>query len=207
MALTSSELRRVKAELGFNLLAIGAEPYISITAVFEQVIQPNLTAGAITTSSTAVVAQSAPTAATLTLTSATGFSQFDRVIVDIDDAQEAASVRAVSSNTITLLLSGAHSGTYPVTVEAGEAIVRENLRRIQDVKAQMAVTFGEGQLKKVDEVEFYQSPMAVMAGLGGGLFAQLAAQLSFWRDELAACLGIQSMWRMRGAAAQRMAVY
>lgn len=207
MALLSSEVWRVKAELGYNLLNIGAEPYIGVTSLFEQVIKPYLSSGAITTSSTVVTAQDGPTAVTLTLASAIGFSQFDRVIVDVDANQEAASVRAISGNNITVLLSGAHSGTYPVTVEGGEGIVRETLSRIQSVKTQMAATLGEGQLKKVDEVEFYQSPMAVSASLGGGIFGMLAAQLAFWRDELASILGIQSMWKLRASAGARLSVY
>jgi|SRR4051812_26639129 hypothetical protein len=207
MALLDSEIARLKAELGYNLLNVGAEPYIGITSLFSQIIKPYLSSGAITTSSTAVTQQSAPTAIALTLASATGFSQFDRVVVDVDGAQETASVRAISGSAITVLLSGAHSGTYPVTVEGGEAIVRENLGRILGVKTQMATVLGEGQLKKVDEVEFYQSPLAASSSLGGGLFATLAAQLTFWRDELASCLGIQSMWKSRQSAGSRMSVY
>jgi len=207
MALLNSELARIKAELGFNLLNVGAIPYISITSLFEQVIQPYLSAGAITTSSTVVSAQTSPTAVTLTLASTTGFSQFDRVIVDVDDQQEAASIRAISGASITLLLSGAHSGTYPVTVEGGEAIVRENLRRIMAVKTAMADVLGEGELKKVDEVEFYQSANAKAASVGGGLFANLSAQLTYWRNELASCLGIASMWSQRASGGQRLSVY
>ena len=58
MALTSAEVRRIRYELGYNVLAVGAEPYVGVTQLFEQVIQPYLTAGASTTSSTAVVASS-----------------------------------------------------------------------------------------------------------------------------------------------------
>jgi hypothetical protein len=108
-------------------------------------------------------------------------------------------VRAISGANVTLLLSGEHSGTYPVTVEAGEAIVREMLRRIQDVKAQMAQTFGEGTLRKVDEIEWYQSP--------GTLFGNLGNQLAFWRDELASSLGVASLWRQRTSGSQRLSVY
>ena len=199
MALLTSELTRTKAELGFNLLNIGAIPYIGITALFEQVIQPYLSAGALTTSATTVAAASPAAVVTLTLADATGFSLFDRVALDVDGQQEIATVRRVNGSAIDLLLTGAHSGTYPVTVEGGESIVRENLRHIFDVKNAMAGVFGQGALKKVDEIEFYQTPSS--------LFGNLGQQLMFWRDELASCLGIESMWRMRGAGAQRMAVY
>ena len=43
MALTDVELAAVKRELGFNVLAVGAEPYIGVAALFESVIAPNLT--------------------------------------------------------------------------------------------------------------------------------------------------------------------
>jgi len=102
---------------------------------------------------------------------------------------------------VTLYLKLAHSGTYPVTVEGGESIVREYLARIRDVKAQMAQTFGEGSLKKVDEIEFYQTMK------GATLFGNLGAQLSWWRDELASVLGIRSGWAQKRSGGQRMAVY
>lgn len=43
MALLDSELARIKWHLGFNLLDVGATPYIGVAAIFEQVIQPTLT--------------------------------------------------------------------------------------------------------------------------------------------------------------------
>jgi hypothetical protein len=199
VALLDSEVARVKIELGYNLLNVGAIPYVGITALFEQIVQPYLSSGAITTSSTTVTASGSAAVASLTLANPTGFSLFDRVIVDVDGQQEAATVRRVNAGAIDLLLSGSHSGTYPVTVEAGEAVVRETLKRIDDVKSAMAGVLGEGSLKKVDEIEFYQNK--------DSLFGSLGVQLSFWRDELAAALGIQSMWKARAAAGQRMAVY
>jgi len=202
MALLQSELLRLKAELGFNVLSVGAEPYISIVALFDQVIGPYMTAGATTTSSTTVTAQDSPAPVTLTLASGAGFSEWNRVVVDVDGRQEIATARLVSGATVTLDLKRAHTGTYPVTVEGGESIVREYLARIAEVKSQMAGTFGEGQLKKVDEIEFYQS--------GGGastLFVNLGQQLSWWRDELASILGIRSGWQQKRAGGQRLAVY
>lgn len=199
MALTDAEIVRCKAELGYNLLEIGAIPYIGITPIFEGVVQPYLNAGAVTTSSTTVVAADEPTAVTLTLVSATGFALFDRAVVDVDDNQETATVRATSGATITLLLRKAHSGTYPVTVEGGESIVREILGYIRGVKTELAQTYGEGSLKQVDEIAFYQT--------GGTQFGNLGQQLMAWRDELAAALGVASMWAQRKAGAQRLAVY
>ncbi len=198
MALLDSEVARCKAELGYPLLS-QANPYIGITLLFEQVVQPYIGAGASTTSSTAVVAAGVATPVELTLLSVTGFHAGDRVIIDVDDRQEAATVRLLSGSTITVDLKLVHGGTYPVTVEGGESIVREILGRIRATKNEMGATFGEGALKKVDEVEFYQS--------GGSLFSVLGGQLMFWREELASALGIQSIWSRKRAGATRMSVY
>jgi len=200
MALLQSELIRLKAELGFNVLAVGAEPYISIVALFDQVIAPYMTAGAATTSSTSVSAQESLTPVTLTLADSTGFSEWCRVVVDVDARQEIATARAITGATVTLDLRRAHTGTYPVTVEGGESIVREYLARIREVKAEMAGTFGEGQLKQVDEISFYQSGVNT-------LFGNLGGQLAWWRDELASILGIRSGWQQKRAGGQRIAVY
>ena len=45
MALLTSEIKKIKAELGYPLEASGAEPYIGIVAVFEQVIQEFIDGG------------------------------------------------------------------------------------------------------------------------------------------------------------------
>lgn len=202
MALLDSEIARIKAELGYNVLTTGAVPYIGVTQVFEQVIQDNVLAGAVTSSATTVpaLAEGSPaTPRTLTLASGTGFTTGDRVVIDVDDRQEVVTARLVSGAALTADLSLTHSGTYPVTVEGGESIVRELLRSIRNTKTEMGATFGEGALKKVDEVEFYQT--------GGTLFGNLGAQLSFWREELAAALGVTSMWARKRAGAQRLSVY
>ncbi len=198
MALLTSELERVKYELGYNLIGI-AQPYIDTVSIFEGVIQPYLSAGAKTTSATVVTAASTPTPVTLVLTSGTGFTSGDRVVIDVDGRQEVVTARLASGASLTVDLKLAHTGTYPVTVEGGESIIRELLRSIRECKAEMGSTFGEGALKKVDEVEWYQG--------GSTMFGNIGAQLSFWREELASALGIPSMWSKRRAGAQRMSVY
>lgn len=204
MALLDSEVFRIKAELGFNLLLIGALPYVQITALFEQAIQPYLSAGATTSSSTAVTAATTATPVTLTLASATGFSVFSRVVIDVDDRQESATVSAVSGNTITVLLRGAHSGTYPVTVEGGEAIVRDVLKNIATVKKQIASLVTKGGLKRAEDIEWYE----VKSGAGGSAALQDAYKLlGFWRDELAAALGVPNLWRSRGVDTLTPALY
>lgn len=199
MALLDSEILRIKAELGFNLLTINSEPWIGHTAIFEQVIQPFMTAGAKTTSSTAVTAAFEPTPVTLVLTSPTGFTADARIVVDVDGRQETATAQAISGSNLSLMLMKAHSGIYPVTVEGGESIVREILGYIRDTKAKMAESYGTGALKSVDEISFYQ------AG-GQTSFALLGEQLRNWRAELASTLGLSAIANRRSAGST-IAVY
>lgn len=193
MALLDSEVVRIKAELGFNVLTINSEPWIGHTAIFEQVIQPFMTTGAKTTSSTSVTASPfEPAPVTLGLASPTGFTDGARIVVDVDGRQETATAQAVLGFDVTLMLSKAHSGTYPVTVEGGESIVREILGYIRDAKQKMAESYGTGALKSVDEISFYQAGQQTYFGL-------LGDQLKYWRAELASALGLRSRSRSAGS--------
>jgi hypothetical protein len=151
MALTTSDLAKVRAELGYNTLSVGAEPYISYVAVFDVVIKTYMQGGASTTSSTTVAAAATPTAVTLTLASATGFTAGDRVVVDVDSLQESATIRSVSGATISVLLSLAHAGTYPVTVEGGETLLRALLKKIDALKDQFSQVVQTAGLKRAEE--------------------------------------------------------
>lgn len=201
MALLTSEITRIKYELGYNVLAAGAEPYIRVHAVFDQVIAAYMTSGATTTSSTAVTAASVATPVTLTLASATGFAEGAKVVIDVDGRQEIATAQTLSGTSLTLALTKTHSGTYPVSVEGGESIVRELLLKIKSVSDEMTQALGEGALKKVDEVEFYPSGTKTT-------FGNLGDQLRYWRNELALCLGVVNLRDVRGGnAGQNIALY
>lgn len=199
MAFTTQEIYRIKAELGYNVLTTGADPYVGVTALFDSVIQSYIDDEVATTSSTAVTAASTPTPADLTLAAATGFTAGDRCIVDVDTRQEAVTLQYITGTTATFQLSKAHSGTYPVIVEGPITLARERLNRIEEVKREIGSTFGWGALKKVDEVEFYQT--------GGSYFGALGEQLSFWRNELASIINAPNIWEMRSGAATSLSVY
>jgi hypothetical protein len=201
MALLDSEIQRIRAELGYNVLTVSAEPYIGHVSLFEQIIQPYTQHGASTTSSTAVTAAYEFTPVTLSLTSPTGFNIGDRVVIDIDDRQEIVTAQNLVGSNLTVLLMKAHTGTYPVTVEGGESIIREILGHIRRTKAKMSESFGIGSLKQVDEIQFYQ------AGSGQTYFGILGNELSYWRDELASALGIRSRWGARQGAGSTCSVY
>lgn len=207
MALTSSEVSRIKYELGYNVLNIGAEPYISIVAIFEQVIQPYTLAGASTNSSTAVTATESPTSVALTLADATNVAAGDVVIVDVDSLQERATVQSKTGSTITLLLSRAHTGTYPVVVEGGESIIRGILQKLQAIDGLSAggaagalgTAVTAAGVKKMDETEFFGGGTG--AGSGTSRFTELKKLREYWREELASVLGIIRLNASRGGGA------
>jgi hypothetical protein len=197
MPLTPGELARVKAELGYNVLTVGAEPWIGVSALFAQVIQPYLGEGNDTTSATSVVAAPAGAFVALSVAAATGIVMHERVAVDVDEAFEMATVRSVSGTSVGLILNKAHAGTYPVTVDAGLVQVRECLAAIYDVKEKMKRPMATGPLKQVDEVEFHAPSK------NRSMLALYAEQLEFWRDQLASALNVRrrSPQRSQGATA------
>lgn len=205
MALLTSEIQRLKYELGYGLVGIGAEPMIGYYIVFEQVIQPYLSSGASTTSSTSVTAATEPTPVTLTLASATGFTAGNRVVVDVDSRQESATVQLVSGSTITLMLTKAHSGTFQVTVEAGEAIIRGILQKLDAISGLMgggtsglmAGAASSAGLRKVDEIEFFGGGNTI-GTQGVDQLTQLVKLQEYWRDELAYALGIPRLNKSSG---------
>ncbi len=209
MALTDSEIARVKAEMGFNVLSVNSEPYIGHAAVFEQVIQPYATGGAATTSATPVTAASSPTPQSLTLASATGFAAGAIVVIDVDSRQERATIQSLSGAAMTVQLSLAHTGTYPVVVEGGESIIREILRElarlatgIGSARSAISVLGASAGIKKVDEIEFFGGGSSVGAQ-GVDPVTQILKLREYWRDELASVLGMDRLnGRNRGGGCE-----
>lgn len=186
MALTDSEIARLKAEMQTHLLSIGADPYIGHAAYWTQVLQPYISGGASTTSSTAVTAATSPTPVALTLTSATGFAAGITVIVDVDSRQEQVTVQSLSGSALTVQLTKAHSGTYPVVVEGPESIIREYLTKLRSITAAGGAfdkSISRAGIKRVDEIEFFGDE----AGASGR--RDLVSLQRHYRRELAALLG------------------
>jgi len=202
MALLDSELERIKAELGYNVLTVGALPYVGHSSLFSAVIQPYMGAGASTTSSTTVAAATSPTPATLTLASGTGFASGVRVVIDVDDRQEIVTAQNVSGASLTVLLTLAHTGTYPVTVEGGETLIREQLTRLRAINAQITAAASTAGIKRVDVIEFYGG-----GATGSAQIDVLYKQRDRARDELASLCGIRNAWRDKAQGSQRIAMY
>lgn len=213
MALLDSEIARIRYELGYPNLNTAAEPYIGVAAVFTQVIQPYLLSGASTTASTSVTAASTPTPAALTLADATDFAAGAVVVVDVDTRQERATVQSIAGSVITVQLSLAHSGTYPVTVEGGESIIRDILQELRRLSAgmngaQSALSSLQSRLglKKVDEVEFFGGGQT-LASQGLDPMSQTLQLREYWRDELARCLGIPRLNSKHANGGSEIGVY
>lgn len=213
MGLLDSEVQRIRYELGYPNLDTAAEPYIGVAAVFTQVIQPYLLGGAQTTATTAVTAASTPTPQAITLTDATGFSAGAVVVVDVDTRQERATIQSMAGPAITVQLSLAHSGTYPVLVEGGESIIRDilfELRRLASGMngAQSTLTSLQSRLglKKVDEVEFFGGG-GTLASQGLDPMTQTLQLREYWRDELARALGIPRLNAKYSSGGSEIGVY
>lgn len=204
MSLTDSEVRRIRYELGYNVLTVSAEPYVGVTQLFEQVIQQYVTAGASTTSTTTVEAATSLTPVTITLASATGFAAGVRVVIDVDSRQEVATVQSISGTSMVVQIAKAHSGTYPVSVECGESIVRGILRQIDKINGAggaIESSVSTAGIKKVDEIEFQDTKKS------GARSDEIEELLCFWRNELASALGVVNLREQSHGSGSTVALY
>jgi uncharacterized small protein (DUF1192 family) len=201
MALLTSEVARIRAELGVNLMGVGAVPNFEVYSVFEQVVKPYVLSGTSTTSSTSVSSASSATPVTLTLAATDDdVVAGATVAIDVDARQEIATIQSVSGSDIVVLLTKEHSGTYPVTVESGETIIRELLRQLRVVATEQSSAGLQGGIKKVDEIEFF--------GHGeGNRLATLQGERSRLRDELSAAIGFPNLHRRSRGGGSSIALY
>lgn len=201
MALTTGELQRIRIELGFNALGVGAAPFVNVTALFETIVKTYILAGAATTSATDIVEDRTGTPVAVTLANVSGFAAGDLVWVDVDDRMESATIQSLSGSDVTLQLHKAHAGTYPVTQDCGEAEARAKLREIKALKDRRAARVGMGEIRQVDEVGFFQSRT------GSTSMSLFQRDLMVLRDELAAALGVPNAWRLKQASGSTIAPY
>jgi hypothetical protein len=200
-----SEIQRIKHELSFNQLNVGAEPYVGITRYFEQIVIPNLNAGAVDTSTTlvgAVPPGQLPIAVALTLDNASAFNMFDNVSVDVDAAQETATVQSVTGNIIVVQLAKSHgqAGAYPIQQEGGLVIVRQYLRYLRKIAERINQFGSRAGVKKADEVEFFGGAHGRASEANG--FTTLGHMQQHFRRELCMLLfGVGSVQEFGGAGA------
>lgn len=201
MALLDSEIQRIRFELGYTVMGVNAEPYVEYFGTIDRIVGLYLNAGATTTSSTTVAVADTLTQRTLTLASATGFTAGATVYIDVLPQQERATIQSVSGSTIVVYLQKAHVGSYPVTVDGGEAIIREKLAQLYAIDLQLGSSLQTAGLKRVDDIEFY----------GGTTKTSQTTMINqlrdIRRDELASALGVANLHRLRKGQGQCVSVY
>lgn len=197
--LGDDELARIKRELGDNVLGFGAEPYISIKAVYA-IIQANVASSSVdpTTSATAVTAAGP---ATLTLASAAGLAQFDRLVLDADGQRETVTVRNISGSVISVVCRRTHSGTYPVERESALTLVRGVLADLAAVQDRLVDLLDGAGLKAVDEVQWFGGAD------GRTALDEARREQRRLREELASMLNLRSILDAARGGAGAVEVY
>lgn len=201
MALLDSEIQRIRFELGYTVLGVNSEPYVEYFGTIDRIVALYLNAGATTTSSTTVVASDTLTQRTLTLASATGFVAGATIYVDVLPQQERAVVQSISGSNVVVYLQKAHVGSYPVTVDGGESIIREKLAQLYAIDEKISAALNTAGLKRVDDIEFYGGTKATSQAV---MLSQLR---DMRRDELASALGVANLHRLRRGGSQSFSVY
>jgi hypothetical protein len=201
VALLDSEIQRIRYELGYTVMGVNAEPYVEYFGAIDRIVQLYLNAGATTTSSTTVAVADTLTQRTLTLASATGFVAGATVYIDVLPQQERATIQSVSGSTIVMYLQNAHFGSYPVTVDGGEAIIREKLAQLYNIDAKISAALNTAGLKQVDDIHFFGGTTATSQAV---MLSQLR---DMRRDELASALGLANMHRVRKGQGNCVSVY
>jgi hypothetical protein len=205
------EILRCKRELGYNIVGVGAEAYISdgFAAVFEKAIEPYLVDYG-STSTTLITAATTPTAVAVTLASnpaITGltnqtatFVVGTQVVVDVGPLQETGVViLGLSGLVATMQLQLAHgsAGAYPVLLQGAEQGVRDIFARLDAIANQMTgvapLTAG---IKQVDEVQIHGAEKG-RRGMRNKI-DDLSFQRDLARKDLAAALGVPNLWEIRG---------
>lgn len=201
MALLDSEIQRIRYELGYTLLDVNSEPYVEYFGTINRIVALYLNSGATTTSSTTVAVADTLTQRTLTLASATGFVAGATIYVDVLPQQERAVIQSISGSNVVVYLQKAHVGSYPVTVDGGESIIREKLAQLYAIDEKISAALNTAGLKRVDDIEFYGGTKATSQAV---MLAQLR---DMRRDELASALGVVNLHKARKGGAQCFSVY
>lgn len=214
MAFSFGDVQRLKWELGYNAVNIGAEAYVlnSYVAVFDAAIAPYLIdQGSTSTSTVTASSTGAPSNTTVTVAAnpnVTGaqianvygqiFQVGTKIVVDVGPQQETdVVIQAISGLVLTVALQNAHGPTqFPVVLQGGEHIARDILSRLDVLNTQIkGYAPAVAGLSQADEAKFY----AAQRGRRGQLdtFGALMEQRDMARRDLAALLGIQNLWDMK----------
>lgn len=207
MALTNADVLRLKAELYYNVVGIGAEAYSSLdgyVALFDRAIQPYLIDLG-STSSTVIALNAGITTLTVASNPAVvgnavqplAFAAGTNVVVDLGANQERTMILAISGLTLTVSLALAHGGyTYPVVVQGGESFVRDVFAQIDTINSEMRVIAPKtAGVEAVDEVRLV--PAARGRKASRDKFESLIEQRHTARRDLAGLLGVPYLYDVR----------
>ena len=126
MSISDQEVESLRHHLGYgNLTEDGPYTADGFRSVFYQVIQPNLSTAAETTTSSAASAG----LSTVTVGSLTDIAVNARLVVDVGDAAEIVVVRSLGVLSFTAVFAADHAASCPVAVMSGEARLRLLLHR------------------------------------------------------------------------------
>lgn len=208
MALSSTEVDRIRYELGYPTTRLGAEPYITYAAVFDKALIPYLTDVG-STSTTTVAASSAGANVAVTVASNPTLPQVPNglafvvgttVSVDVGPAQEQSVILAVTGLAMTLNLSNAHGTAglqYPVVLAGAEQVIRDILLRLSVIAAELIIATKTAGISKANQAEIYS------AGRGTGRretldkFQAVMLQRDQARQDLSEATGIPDLRRTR----------
>lgn len=184
--LNDVEMDRLRAELGFNVLTIGAVPYIPHVVIFDLIRDYVSSTFDPTTSSTAV---SAAGPSTITVADATNIVQFGQYVIDTGAQQEVVTCGNIATTTFSGVFAKTHSGTYPVERESRLTLVRTILAKLTTLEDVIYRAMSQSGIKKVDEIEFFGS-----SGESSRL-QQLTDTRTMLRRELAARVNLSAFVR------------
>jgi hypothetical protein len=166
MAITDSEIERLRFFLGWGNLDVAAYPYTpdGFYEVFYGVVAPNLTTGA---ESTVAVSIAAAGIVVVTPASMTDIVPWTRLVVDVGSDEETVTVRATTATTFTARFERAHTAPFPIAVDSGTTRLRSLLAKAEATLAEKTGTkiSSAAGLKMVGqgEVEWFGVTSALMA--------------------------------------------
>lgn len=147
---------RVRYELGYSALTTAGEPYFDIAYAPEKALD-SLYSAATTTSATTVATADLAAPKTITLASGTGFVSGLRVHVGAGTTREIVVAQNISSTSLTATFGMVHSGTYPVEIDSGEAMLRTLLAYLDRVTDTIHGARDAGGIKAiVGDVEYFE---------------------------------------------------
>jgi hypothetical protein len=174
---------RVRYELGYSALTTAGEPYFAIAYSPEKALD-SLYSGATTTSATTVDSTELTAPKTITLASGTGFVSGLRVHVGAGTTREIVVAQNVSGASLTATFGLAHSGTYPVEVDSGEAMLRTLLAYLDRVNESIhSARDAAGIQEIVGDLKFFESAVVQEA----------VSERKRWRRELGSLLKLPVM--------------